>query len=395
MEEHWLTVDQLLALAAAEGFHPPEVTARKIERWRKERLLPRPRLIRLGHGRGTRSEYPSETERQLLALCRLRRRFPHDLDAIRFGLWYERYLLPIDDVKWSMEQLLNPLLHALPLNAPDPLAAAEQLASQSLSKRLRSSSGQRLKRLRNTGEIDTMVTAIFQLALGGVPGFTAHAEEEFGERSLAELFVDVLGLNRAQTDRIGEVKPWLPQDSNEIAKQLEDMAVGQFLSLPAQLQTLKDANTRQLAQAHTDLVRLLPGFKRTAKVMEGMFGPNAFGFGLFRELPNDPAFLVLFLSLLVRLRTTPHSTGIDEIGTALQNSKPDYQRILAFLKALRQEHSVIAKEILVQTQELDFSDSHAFDQLHTIFVAAHGDYSREFQAFFQRHPELIPPFDGT
>lgn len=394
MEEHWLTIDQLLALAAAEGFQTPEITTRKIERWRKARLLPHPRLIRLGR-KGTRSEYPPETGRQLLALCRLRRRFPHDLDAIRFRLWYERYSLSIDDVKQSMEQLLTPLLRTLPLDTSDSLSAAEELASQARSKRIRSSSGRRrLKQLRNTSEVDTVLTAIFQLMLGDVPGFTAHAEEELGERPLAELFLDVLGLNRAQTDRIGEVKPWLPQDNNEIARQLEGMAEGQFLSLPALLQTLKDADTKQLAQARADLVRLLPGFKRTAKAMEGMFGPNAFGFGLFRELPNDPAFLVLFLSLLVRLRTTPHSTGIDEIKATLQNSKPDYQRTLAFLKALRQEQSAIAEEILTQAQELDLSDVHAFEQLHTIFAAAYAKHAGELQAFFQRHPELIPPDEG-
>ncbi len=393
MEEHWLTADQLLALAAAEGFHPPEITARKIERWRKVRLLPHPRLIRLGR-KGTRSEYPPETGKRLLALCRLRRRFPHNLDAIRFGLWYERYPLPIEDVKQSMEQLLTPLLRALLLDASDPLTAAEQQASQVQSKPLRSSSGRRLKRLRNTDEVVSVVTAMFQLALGDVPGFTAHAEEDYGERSLTELFVDVLGLNRAQTDRIGEVKPWLPQDNNELARQFEDMAVGQFLSLPALLQTLKEANSRQLVQARTDLARLRD-FRQAAKAMEGMFGPNAFGFGLLGELPGDPAFHVYFLLVLMRLWATPHSAGISEIETALQNSKPDYQRMIAFLKALHQEHPAIAEEILAQTQELDFSDSHAFDRFHTIFAAAHADYPGEFQAFFQRHPELIPPGEGT
>ena len=394
MEEHWLTVDQLLTLAAAEGFHPPEITARKIERWRKVRLLPRPRLIRLGRGRGTRSEYPPETVKRLLVLCRLRRRFPHDLDAIRFSLWYEHYPLPIDDVKRSMEQLLTPLLRSLPLNGSDPLTAAEQLTSQAQSRRLRSSNAHRLKQLRNAGEVGMVLTAAFQLMLGDVPGFTAHAEEEFGERSLAELFLDVLGLNRAQTDRLGEVKPWLPQDSNELARQFEDMAVGQFLSLPALLQTLKEANSKQLAQARTDLVRLR-GFKQAAKVMEGTFGPNVFGFGLLRELPSDPAFLVLFLLFLIRLRATPHSAGIDEIGAALKNSKSDYQRMSAFWKALCQEHPAIAEEMLTQTRNLDFSDSHAFDQFHAIFAAAHADHPGEFQAFFQRHPELIPPDEGT
>ena len=70
----------------------------------QSRLIASPRHIRLGR-KGTRSEYPPETGRQLLALCRLRRRFPHDLDAIRFGLWYVRYRIPIDDVKQSMVHL--------------------------------------------------------------------------------------------------------------------------------------------------------------------------------------------------------------------------------------------------------------------------------------------------
>lgn len=237
-----------------------------------------------------------------------------------------------------------------------------------------------------------MMIAIFQLMLGDVPGFTAHADEELGERSLTELFIDVLGLNHAQTDRVGEVKPWLPQDNNELANQFENMAVGQFLSLPALLQTLKDANSRQLAQARNDLVPLLRGFKLVAKAFGGIFGPEAFGFGLFRELPtNDPAFLVFFLLFLIRVRSTPLSAGMDEVGAALQNSRPDYQRMLALLKSLRQEYPAIAEEILSQTQEVDMSDYHAFDRLQVIFAAAYTDHSEELQAFFQRHPELVAP----
>jgi hypothetical protein len=393
MEEHWLSVDQLLVLAASESFLPPEITARKIERWRKERLLPRPRLVRLGRGRGTRSEYPPETGKILLALCRLRRRFPHDLDAIRFGLWLVGYQLPIDYVKRSMERLLSPLSQAIPLDTPDPLATAEQLAAEVQSKRLRSSNSRHLKQLRNTFEVSAVMTAAFQLLLGDVPGFTAHAEEEYGERSLTEMFVEALGLNRAQTDRIGEVKPWLPQGNNKLAIQLENMAIEQFLSLPTLLQTLKGANAKQLAQARSDLARL-HGFKQVAKAMESMFGPNAFGFGLFRELPSDPAFLVLFLALLIRLRATPHSVGLDEIKATLQNSKQDYQRFLALMKALHQEYPAIAKEILTQTQKLDLSDPHALDQLRTIFSTARANHPGELQTFFQRHPELIPSDEG-
>lgn len=393
-EQHWLTATQLLALAASEGFSSPEISARKIERWRKADLLPRPRRISLGRGKGMRSEYAPETGRQFLAICRLRRRFPHDLDAIRFALWYEGYALPLADVKRSIEQLLTPLLRALPLGDPDPLDAAEQFVSQARSKSSRSRSGRRFKRLRNADEVDAVQIAILQLMLGDVPGFTAHAEEELGERSLIQLLLETLGLERAQTDYAGEAKPWLPQNNNEIARQLENMATEQLLSLPALLQILKKASSRQLALARTDLKRML-AFKQAAKAMEAMLGPNAFGFGFFSELPNDPGFRVLFLLFLLRLRGTPHRVGMDEIEATLQKAKPNNQRFLACLRMLRRERPSIAREILTQTRALDLSDPHAFDQLHTIFATAYTNHPEELQAFFQRHPELVPPEESV
>ncbi len=389
-KQPWLTVDQLLALAAAEGFDQPEITARKIERWRKEGLLPRPRRISLGRPLGTRSEYPPGTGQQLLALCRLRRRFPHDLDAVRFGLWYERYPLPIDDVKRSMEQLLSSIMRILPLNEPDPLDAAEQLVSQARSKPRRSSSGRYLKRLRNTDEVDAVQIATLQLVLGGVPGFTAHAEEELGERSLTQMFIDTLGLNRAQTDRAGEVKPWLPQDNSELAKQLENMAREQLLSFPALLQALKEATPEQLTRARADLKGIL-GFKQAAKAMEALLGPNAFGWGMFSKLPNDPAFHTFLLSFLIRLGSTSHRVGMDEVEAALRKNKPSYQRMLAFLRALHREYPAIAKEILARTRALDLSDPHTFDQIPAIFATARANHPEELQAFFQQHPELALP----
>ncbi len=346
IEEHpWLTVDQLLALAAAEGFNPPEITARKIERWRKEGLLPPPRRISLGRPLGTRSEYPPGTDQQLLALCRLRRRFPHDLDAVRFGLWYERYPLPIDGVKQSMEQLLRPITQILPLNESDPLDAAEQLVSQKQSKPRRSSSGRHyLKQLRNADEVNAVLTAVLQLALGGVPGFTAHADEEFGERSLAQMFIEALGLNRAE----------------------------------------------QLTRARADLKGML-GFKQAAKAMEMVFGPDAFGWGMFSELPNDPAFYTLLLSFLIRLGSTSHRVGMNEVEAALRKNKPIYQWMQAFLRALHREYPAIAEEILAQTQVLDLSDPHTFDQIHAIFATARANHLGELDAFFRQYPELALP----
>lgn len=52
IEEGWLTAHQLQALAHNEGFS--DVSLRQIERWRKARLLPRPRRVSLGRGKGMR-----------------------------------------------------------------------------------------------------------------------------------------------------------------------------------------------------------------------------------------------------------------------------------------------------------------------------------------------------
>lgn len=100
-----------------------------------------------------RSGYPPGTARQLLALCRLLQRFPHDLDAVCFALWYEGFPLQLDDVKRSLEALLQPyprFVATVALDLSDPLAAAEDTAEQMQSKLSRSKLGRRLRRLGMT-----------------------------------------------------------------------------------------------------------------------------------------------------------------------------------------------------------------------------------------------------
>lgn len=395
MEEDWLTEEQLLALAAAEGFHPPELTPRKLKRWRMERLLPQPRLISLGKRQGMRSEYPPGTAKQLLALCQHLRRFPHDLDAVRFILWYEGYSIPLNDVKQSIEQLLKPLqkyFATAATNAPDTLAAAEQTAKQLQKKLARSKWGRRFKLLGNEEDINAVLTAVSQMWLGDTPGFTAHADEEHGERSLAELFIDMMGLKRAQTDRIGDVPPWLPQDMGEISRQLENLAGKQLLSIDAHLQTLKELTPKQLAQARNDLAGML-GLKQMAKAMETFFGPNAFGFGLFGELPNDPDFLALLLLVFARQRADEYAVALNTIEATLKDTKSTYQQLRAFIKTLQKELPDTAEEYITQAHALDLSDQRAFDKLHTIALEVRAAHPEELDAFFQRHPELRIP-DG-
>lgn len=389
MYEEWLTEEHLLTLAAHEDFHPPELTSRKLKRWRTAGLLPHPRRTSLGRGKGMRSEYPPGTARQLLALCRLLRRFPHDLDAVCFALWFEGFPLQPDDLKQSLEALLRPYHHFMATVAPDlsdPLAAAEDIAEQMQARLSHSKLGRRLRRLGNDEEVNAVLTALFQFSFGGIPGFTAHADEELGERLLADLFIDALGLKRGQTDRLGEVGPWLPQDGGELGRQLEQLAGEQLISIPALVQTLQAATPAQLAQARTDLARTFE-FKQMAKAMGALMGPDVFGYSLFRELPSDPNFLALLLVFLIRLRASI-GPGLDEIGATLKHHRPIIQQMLAFVRTLRKEYPVVAEELLSQTQQLDWSNPQALDRFQAIFGAMRAAHPEELDAFFQRHPEL-------
>ena len=234
--------------------------------------------------------------------------------------------------------------------------------------------------------MNAVLTALFQFSFGGIPGFAAHADEELGERPLADLFIDALGLKRGQTDRLGEVGPWLPQDSGELGRQLEQLAGEQFISIPALVQTLQTATPAQLAQARTDLARTFD-FKQMAKAMGVLMGPDVFGYGLFLELPGDPHFLALLLVFLIRLRSSI-GPGLDEIGATLKQHRPTIQKMQAFVKTLRKDFPVVAEELLSQTQRLDWSDPQALDRFQAIFGAVRVAHPEELDTFFQQHPEL-------
>jgi hypothetical protein len=63
-------------------------------------LIPSPRIIHLGRGKGIRSEYPAGTTKQLLAVQRVHqgeKRFSH----VRFLIWLEGYPIPYEALKAS------------------------------------------------------------------------------------------------------------------------------------------------------------------------------------------------------------------------------------------------------------------------------------------------------
>src|SRR5260221_6157584 len=77
----------------------------------------------------------------------------------------------------------------------------------------------------NADDRRSVLIMFMQLLFGGRPAFGTGSPEE---KSLAELFVQALGLEAAQTDRVGGAAPWLPKD---ITPYLEEIAGRKLLSM--------------------------------------------------------------------------------------------------------------------------------------------------------------------
>lgn len=91
-----------MQLAADAGF---EVSGYQLERWRREGLIPRPKQIGLGRGKGSIVLHPEGTGRQLLALLRFKQQ-DRRLSTVGWRLWGEGF--PVAEfVREHMEPALR------------------------------------------------------------------------------------------------------------------------------------------------------------------------------------------------------------------------------------------------------------------------------------------------
>ncbi len=163
--DEW-TAEQLLVVATSENY---TVSLRQLERWRKQDLLPRPRVIHLGQGPGTCSVYPPGTDQQLLAVCRLygKKRNAHH---VRWYLWMEGYPIPLPTIRKMLDALVLAPMRKLQKTSgqADGFDAAEVVVRQALPSLGRSRRGRALRKRLNNNEADiqSAMTMFFALLFG-------------------------------------------------------------------------------------------------------------------------------------------------------------------------------------------------------------------------------------
>lgn len=352
-----ITTAELLGLA-----NDPEITARTLEYWRQESLLPKAR--RTGqHGKRPEWTYPVEAGEQLAALLRLREK-TRQPDVLRVALWFEGFPVEPERVRASITAVLRRSLEMFTkeidkrrergASSEDSTWAALEQIGRTLARKRGKNTLPRYGR-QTREERDRAMTLMLGLALGHT---AAAARLENDEPHVERM----LGLYRARRPRAG-MGAWLDGPAGEGLD-----AFAYLGSLPALIETFETVSDEELAASRISARIMLDGMVAFAHMADAFaVTENAVGLAaidVFRDEPTTAVWMTAFV--IAASRSSALSENLRSIVNAFsQNLLPVEQRAreLAALspEALTQElpeleslpfiEQVRLKRLIVQYRE--------------------------------------------
>ncbi|MEV8515866.1 hypothetical protein [Dactylosporangium sp. NPDC051484] len=307
-----LTTAQLLAVATNTD---PSITARRLEFWRNEGLLPHPE--RTGQ-EGTRPvwTYPSETADQLQALLRLREA-TRDPDVLRAALWFDGHPVPTALARAAIVGYIREMCAAmdrvLQRQAPKDDLGDDEARSAALKQVARVLARKRGKSLprherQSQQDRDRAVVTILGLALNDSSLGNVSDEQD------AVAVEELLGVSAGRKLGIGDAGPWL---SGPAVDGLADFAkYGSVVALIDAVGSIDDA-ALELARSNARL--LLHGVSFAARLADAFTGrPNVTGMTALAEIGQSPEAGIWFTALLASLGRSPaHADSVAQIAQAL------------------------------------------------------------------------------
>lgn len=287
------------------------VTARTLEFWRHQGLLPK--AERTGQqGKRPQWTYPMQAVDQLRALLSLRAK-TKDPDLLRVALWFDGYPIEIERVRLSVTAVLTNALLTLTKEVSRRASKAkgngewdaiEQIGSILAAKR-GPNAPPRYGRQRRADRERAMALAI-GLVLGDKEAIARlEAEGEHVER--------LIGVDRGRRSR-GGLAAWLdgpPGDGLE--------AFANLGSLPALIETMRSASDDEL-EASRSLARImLDGVAAFTRIADALAGAdNASGFGAIAVFRGDPMAAVWLIAFTIAAgRSATISEGLHSVVDAL------------------------------------------------------------------------------
>lgn len=313
---------QLAAIAHAARFD--RVTASAVQSWVKRGLIPRVRYDRPQFS--VRRPVPGvQIDEQLLALCRLR--YEHSIRShVELGLvlWANGWDIDEHVVRDSFGRYLAPVIELSDEAKRDTFA----LRAAETVKRLRRGS-----LTRTASALDTL----FAVMSGARPAQVGDVDE------LAYL-EKATGLDRARTDRLDGVEPWLPTAPGE------GMAQGaQGVAAPRLIAAVDSATLDELIVAREQAARLHEYFAVAMPMMTLSVDADFAGFGPLAAAVGDPRLRIMLV--LVALVLPDQAASMVErlpTGEALSELRAAHEAAQRMLAADAQLAARVAEVGLVR-----------------------------------------------
>lgn len=233
MKHSSITGAEFRAALAKSG---SSVTSEQIERWRREGLLPRPRQIGHGRGKGSHAEVPCASVAQVQEIARLyaKRR---KRDWIGWQLWLrgfdvaERYWRePLEKARGALldtrEAALRYERSSLAAHG-DPAALKEKVLSAARNTPLYA-----LLMKIPAEYVETLAGFLVEIALGKFAGFSREGNSQ-PNRKERNAVLTVMGANTAGSRRIADFAGIIESELQDIAKAFSAIARRNSIAEPS------------------------------------------------------------------------------------------------------------------------------------------------------------------
>ena len=322
-----LTADELITYAETLG---QRVTRSSLTRWYRAALLPRPRQVGLGRGKGSVALYPAWAASRVVAICEVRSRCPHDLAKLGWLLWWDRHPYATTLGRAYLHRRLRQW--------------EEELAEVGAGGQITEEAQDRLSDLRDAPLTDRSLnwprrrvgSDDFDLfAEGLLTAFTNGCDDLSDE--ICALLERGLGLDRAKSDRMIGGEPWLPEDLDVVA----DISRAGEIVAPSRLRAVLDTSADSaLESARDDAQAIAANLAQAGHMLRDTLGRWAFGLGALGEFVEDgladaPGQSLLVVQLL-SLRDAGYGHQIDAVIAAREQLEQG-RTALAALRAIGRE----------------------------------------------------------
>jgi hypothetical protein len=383
------SADDVIAGLAIRG---RSVTRTQLARWHRAGYVPEPIQRHQAGVRGSVSWYPTGTHAQLAAFCALHSR-ERNLPVVAWRMWWMGYRVPTGHARTLLSEVvtdwhrdiarLRELINASAESDEGAEALEQLLETAKVARTTRKFFRQARQRLGRERFV-TFVRILLEVVTGTFEGYTVDSVT-WSDTEEREIVETGMGLQRARTDRILDVQPWLPQGIGEtlttLSRQLRDHPFGE---------DLEAATDAELASARDELRAVLALFEGFSAMAERIFGRHAFGFGAFarqiRELP--PADQARFLVLWRQLRAWGLGTAMDLLVATARQSMDVGQPAYVALQQLAGAVPEMVETVSPLRTRKAFKSQAALEQWQHELRALSAQHPDAVDAFLAQHPQI-------